>query len=148
MDIVREGHHHTPVVAVTEELKNVAICTSTSKTFNTSGLIGSYALIADMELQKDFLEILKNRDGLSSASIMGIESVMAGYNDGHQWVDELNVYITGNMRFTFDYLKQNIPEIKFTIPESTFLACLDISELPFNMKEIQQALVDIGKLLL
>lgn len=144
MDIVREGHQHTPLVAVTEKLKNVAICTSTSKTFNISGLIGSYALIPDMELQKDFLEILKNRDGLSSASIMGIESVMAGYNDCHQWVDELNVYITGNMHFTFDYLKQNIPEIKFTIPESTFLAWLDINELPFNMQEIQQALVTIG----
>lgn len=143
MDIIREGHHHTPIVAVTEELKNIAICTSTSKTFNTSGLIGSYALIPDMELQKDFLDILKNRDGLSSASIMGIESVMAGYNDCQDWVDGLNTYITENMYFTFDYLKQNIPEIKFTIPESTFLAWLDISELPFNMQEIQQALVTI-----
>lgn len=145
MDIGRMGYQHTPIVAVTEELKNIAICTSTSKTFNTSGLIGSYALIPDVDLQNDFLEILKNRDGLSSASIMGIESVMAGYNDCQEWVDELNVYITGNMRFTFDYLKQNIPEIKFTIPESTFLAWLDISELPFKMEEIQQTLVDIGK---
>ncbi|AEB30186.1 hypothetical protein CAR_c15270 [Carnobacterium sp. 17-4] len=48
------------------------------------------------------------------------------------------------MNFTFDYLKQKIPEIKFTIPESTFLAWLDISEFPFKMEEIQQALVNIG----
>lgn len=145
MDIVREGFRHTPIVAVTEKLKNVAICTSTSKTFNTSGLIGSYALIPDKELQSEFLDILKNRDGLSSASIMGIESMMAGYTDCQEWVDELNTYITENMHVTLDYLKQNIPEIKFTIPESTFLAWLDLSELPFNMEEIQQALVAIGK---
>ncbi|WP_035052240.1 MalY/PatB family protein [Carnobacterium pleistocenium] len=144
MDIVREGHHHTPIVVITEELKNIAICTSTSKTFNTSGLIGSYALIPDMELQKVFLDILKNRDGLSSASILGIESMMAGYKYCHEWVDELNVYVSENMHFTFDYLKQNIPEIKFIIPESTFLAWLDISELSFKMKEIQQALIAIG----
>lgn len=144
MDIVREGHHHAPIVGIAEKLTNIAICTSTSKTFNTSGLIGSYALIPDIDLQNDFLDILKNRDGLSSASIMGIESVMAGYNDCQEWVDELNVYISENMNFTFDYLKQNIPEIRFTIPESTFLAWLDISELPFNMEEIQQALVNIG----
>lgn len=68
-------------------------------------MIGSYALIPDKRLKKIFLEILKNRDGLSSASLMGIESVMAGYNDCKEWVDEINAYITGNMCFKSDYLK-------------------------------------------
>ncbi len=30
-----------PIVGTAEKLTNIAICTSTSKTFNTSGLIGS-----------------------------------------------------------------------------------------------------------
>lgn len=145
MDIVREPYQHIPVVDVTTKLEHIAICTSASKTFNTSGLIGSYALIPDRELQKEFLELLKNRDGLSSASIMGIESIMAGYNNGQMWVDELNDYISNNMNAVARYLKEHIPEMYFTIPESTFLAWVDISGLPFKMEDLQKALIEIGK---
>lgn len=145
MDIVRKENQHIPVTSLTEKLADIAICTSASKTFNTSGLIGSYALIPDKQLQEDFLEILKNRDGLSSASIMGIESIMAGYNEGHQWVDELNEYITENLTLVFNFLKEHIPEIEFTIPESTFLAWMDISKLPFEMDELQNALISVGE---
>lgn len=145
MDIVREPYQHIPVVGLTTKLEQLAICTSASKTFNTSGLIGSYALIPDGELQKEFLEILKNRDGLSSASIMGIESIMAGYNNGQMWVDELNDYISNNLNVVAHYLKEHIPEMHFTIPESTFLAWIDISGLPFDMEDLQRALIEIGK---
>lgn len=145
MDIVRETYQHLPVVSVATKFEQIAICSSASKTFNTSGLIGSYALIPDKRLQEDFLEVLKNRDGLSSASIMGIESIIAGYSSGQNWVDELNEYISSNLTVVANYLKLQIPEIKFTIPESTFLAWIDISGLPFEMEDLQQALIEIGE---
>ncbi|WP_313470138.1 MalY/PatB family protein [Carnobacterium sp.] len=145
MDIVREAYQHIPVIALTDKLEYLAICTSASKTFNTSGLIGSYAIIPSEKLQEEFLELLKNRDGLSSASIMGIESIMAGYNYGQEWVDELNDYISANLNLVAKYLKEHIPEIHFVVPESTFLAWIDISNLPFEMNDLQQALITIGK---
>lgn len=145
MDIVREAYQHIPVIGLTDKIEHLAICTSASKTFNTSGLIGSYAIIPSEKLQEEFLELLKNRDGLSSASIMGIESIMAGYNYGQEWVDELNEYISANLNLVAKYLKEYIPEIHFIVPESTFLAWIDISKLPFEMNDLQQALITVGK---
>lgn len=145
MDIVRKGYQHIPVLSLTDKYNNIAICTSASKTFNTSGLISSYALIPNRLVQEEFLDVLKNRDGLSSASIMGIESIMAGYTQGHQWVDELNEYITENLTVVSNFLKEHLPEIQFTMPESTFLAWMDISTLPFEMDELQKALIEVGE---
>lgn len=145
MDIVREDFKHHPIFSFAKNFKNIALCSSTSKTFNTAGLIGSYMMIPNEETRNEFLYILKNKDGLSSASIMGIESTMTAYNECQEWVEGLNTYLTKNLSIVSQYLKENIPEIKFTIPESTFLAWLDTSDLPFSMEEIQQALIKVGK---
>ncbi|MEH7306647.1 MalY/PatB family protein [Neobacillus drentensis] len=145
MDIVRKPYVHIPIVNAAQDLENICICTSASKTFNTPGLSGSYAIIPNQELKEEFLVTLKNRDGLSSASTLGSIGMMTAYNECGRWVEELNDYIEGNMIAIKYFLEEHIPLACLNVSESTYLAWIDISKLPYSNEELQHALVHHGK---
>jgi len=142
MDILRDQKTHHPVIDYYKYYEKIALCSSTSKSFNVPGLGGSYLFILNEELRSDFQFLLKNRDGLSSASIFGITATIAAYSsEGEQWIEELNKYIDDNILFVEQYLKEEIPKLTFINPEATYLAWIDISDLPFSMQQLQKVLV-------
>ncbi|MBY6272789.1 MAG: beta-cystathionase [Bacillaceae bacterium] len=145
MDIVFGPRPHLPILNVSEELNHVMVCSSASKTFNIPGLGGSYTIIPDPSIRERFLNILKNRDGLSSASIFGMLATIAGYNHCSQWVKELADYIHGNMIAVEDFIRTHLPGVKFRVPESTFLAWIDVSGLSHSSEALQHALVHHAK---
>jgi len=68
------------------------------------------------------------------------------------WLRELRRYLTVNRDFIVDYADQNLPGIRVTKPDATYLIWLDCSELnlkqsPFEffLKEAKVALSDGGK---
>ena len=144
MDILRKGVTHQPIVKYAME--NVAVVTSGSKTFNFPGLIFSYALIPDETIRERFLYELKNCDGLSSTSIFGLEATIAAYTNESRWVDELNDYLDATIVFVTEYLKENHPELLTVPSESTYLMWIDCQKLGIPMKELQKAMIDVGKL--
>ena len=142
MDIVRKEYNHIPLFK--KSIENIAIVTSGSKTFNFPGLLFFFVLIPDLEDGNIFLRYLKQRDGLSSPSIMGMEATITAYNECSEWVEELNNYIDENIKLVQEYLERNLPEIKLVYPESTYLLWLDISGLNMTMDELQERLIKIG----
>lgn len=145
MDVLRDGINHHPIIDYYNFYDNIALCSSTSKSFNVPGLGGSYLFIPNQDLREDFQYLLKNRDGLSSASIFGITATMAAYSkQGEHWIEELNKYIDGNLSYVEEYFKKEIPELTYIKPESTYLAWIDIKKLPFSMQQLQEVLVDKG----
>ncbi|MBC1227171.1 MalY/PatB family protein [Listeria booriae] len=145
MDIVYGDAKYLPILDVATEPQNMCICSSASKTMNTPGLIGSYLLVPDVALRAEFLKQLKQRDALSSVSILGMYATMAGYNESADYVDELVAHLEGNMHYIKTYFDEKIPEIKFRIPEGTYLAWLDISALGVSKEALQEALIHVGK---
>lgn len=145
MDVVYEGHSYTPITSIANELDHVYICTSASKTFNTPSLGGSYALMPNEEVRNKFLEIMKYRDGLSSASIFGELAIIEGYKHAGYWVDELCSYLYNNMKTVKSFIDEELPELQFTIPDSTYLAWIDCSNLNVTSEKLQQTLVQVGK---
>ncbi|MBO0461099.1 MULTISPECIES: MalY/PatB family protein [unclassified Enterococcus] len=143
MDILRKGQQHRPLTEFIQ--KNVAVVTSGSKTFNFPGLIFSYGLIPDPSLRQRFLHQMKEADGLSSTSIFGLVATISAYEKEGSWVTELNQYIDDNIAFVTTYLKQHHPEIIVTKSEATYLMWLDCSQVPFNMEQLQQRMIERGK---
>lgn len=141
MDVVRGGIAHHPILKASGGYEKICLCTSASKTFNIPGLIGSYAMIRDKSLREEYLVTLKNRDGLSSTSTLGMEATMAAYRQCDEWVGELNEYLDQNMEYISRYCQKYLPDIRFTVPEATYLAWLDCSAYPFTMDQIQDVLV-------
>lgn len=42
-------------------------------------------------------------------------------------------------------MQENLPNFKFDIPDATYLAWIDIRNVPFTSKEVQDAFVHVGK---
>lgn len=145
MDIVYKNAQYTPILSLSENRMNMCICTSASKTMNTPGLIGSYLLVPDDALRVAFLKQLKERDALSSVSILGMYATMAAYNESADYADEMVAHLEGNMHFVKSFIDEQMPEIKFEIPEGTYLAWLDVSALGLTKDALQDALVHVGK---
>lgn len=143
MDMTLKARYN-PIVNVATNLNRIFICSSASKTFNTPSLGGSYAFIPNPIVKEKFNLIMKNRDGVSSAAIFGMLAVMVGYNSEDTWVDELRSYIHKNMEVVKHFIDSEIPAIKFTIPESTYLAWIDCSNLNVTNAELQDALINKG----
>lgn len=143
MDVLRKGITHYPILKYVDT--NVALLSSGSKTFNFPGLVFSYALIPDEGLREAFQICLKNQDGLSSASTLGMVGTMTAYNECGYWVDELNDYIDGNIDYVKEYLHKKLPEIVINQSESTYLMWLNIKGLGFDMQELQRVMTEYGK---
>ncbi len=145
-DFVYPGHEFTSYATLGETaLKHAAICTSASKTFNLAGLHNSNTYIYDDEVRQRFLTI-QNKKGYSQSNIMGIVACKAAYTYGEQWHSELVEYLTGNLRFLRDYLKENIPGIRLVEPEGTYLAWLDCKGLGYSDADLNDIIVNKAKL--
>jgi cysteine-S-conjugate beta-lyase len=146
MDIVQKPNRHIPITEPAGDyLEQICICTSASKTFNTPGLGGSYTIIPNEEIKKEFLLTLKNKDGLSSTSTLGAIALMTAYLNCDQWVDDLNAYLKRNMEIVKEFLDTHLPAAHFHVPESTYLAWIDVSDLPYNDQQLQEAMIHYGK---
>lgn len=142
-DIIHTDYKHIPIVNKIINYNRTILITSPSKTFNTASLIGSYALIPNDEIREKFMLQTRYKDFLNSASRLGIEALMVGYNQCDYYIDELVEYIRGNL----EYLREELAKlnINYEIPEATYLAWINVSNLNIDMDILQKQLVEYGK---
>lgn len=144
MDIrIKDAKHH-PLMKYYDEYKDIFTASSSSKTLNTPGLIGSYVIIPDEKIRDEFLGVTRRRDFLNSASIFGMYATMIGYTECDDYIDQLNEYIRGNMELVENFIRDELKDFKFQRPEATYLAWIDARDVPFTSDEIQDALVNVG----
>lgn len=144
MDIrIKDAKHH-PLMKYYGEYKDIFTASSSSKTLNTPGLIGSYVIIPDEKIIDEFLGVTRRRDFLNSASIFGMYATMIGYTECDDYIDQLNEYIRGNMELVENFIRDELKDFKFQRPEATYLAWIDARDVPFTSDEIQDALVNVG----
>ena len=144
MDIQIQDRKHQPLLKYFNQYDELYTASSSSKTLNTPGLIGSYVMIPHAEIRDQFLGITRRRDFLNSASIFGMYATMIGYTQCDDYIEQLNEYIRGNMKFLEDFIKENLPDFHFHRPDATYLAWIDCRDVPFTSDEIQDALVNVG----
>ncbi|WP_211225398.1 MalY/PatB family protein [Atopobium fossor] len=142
-DIILGETPYTPITEIATT--GVALACSSSKTFNTAGLIGSYVCIPEESVRNEFLVELKQRNALSSASIMGMYAQMAAYTRCDYYADGLAEHTRLNMQLIKDFLDCNIKQIAFDIPQGTYLAWMNISGLGVSSQQLQQACVKYGR---
>lgn len=141
-DIIFEGHKQTTIAKVSPEIsQNSVVCTAPSKTFNIAGLQMSNIIIPNKEL-RDKYNIEYEKSHISGPNILGINALMAAYNDSEDWLEELLVYLEGNLDFAIDFLEKRIPKLKVFKSEGTFLLWIDCSSLNMNPEELQEFFVD------
>jgi len=123
-DLVYGGSRHVPVASLHADIaaKTITLI-APSKTFNLAGLQCSVAIIQDPGLRRQYLEA--RRGVVAWVNLMGLIAAEAAYIHGQEWLDQLLVYLEANRNFACDYVREEMPLIRMTKPEGTYLGWLD-----------------------
>ncbi|MDP4207262.1 MAG: PatB family C-S lyase [Bacteroidota bacterium] len=140
-DLIMPGHRHIPMASLSDELANITVTTmAPSKTFNIAGLASSVIITSNSELRRKF-EKLPNSCHLGNGNLFGLAALEAAYTHGDQWLEELLVYLDGNLDLVETYLEK-IPQIKLIRPEGTYLAFLDCREMNLPQAELRKFFIE------
>ncbi|RNW28329.1 MalY/PatB family protein [Citrobacter werkmanii] len=139
MDMVWGDHPHIPWSNVARD--SWALLTSGSKSFNIPALTGAYGMIEDAQSRNDYLSALKGRDGLSSPAVLALTAHIAAYQQGASWLDALRDYLASNLHYVSRELNAAFPELSWQVPQSTYLAWIDLRPLNIDDRELQEALI-------
>lgn len=137
-DFVRKMYHHTPFGTLPEEFSSKAvICTAPSKTFNLAGLQASNIIIADSELRRLFTSEL-NACASFGAGLFGLEACRTAYETGDEWLDALLEYLEGNYAYIREFIRQELPAVKLTELEGTYLAWMDFRQYGLDDDQLKE----------
>ena len=127
-ELLLDGSKHVPPATLSPEIADKTITLiAASKTFNTAGLFCAFAIIPNAELRQRFQQVNDEITGhVSSLGLIAAEAAFSG--DCDDWLAELLVYLRDNRDFVAEYLTENFPEARFTVPQATYLQWLDFSE--------------------
>ncbi len=125
-DFVAKGQKYTPFAS----LPNRAIVDN-SLTFKAASK--SFGLAAQkfawfFSTNKILLERVK-KNLRADISTLGAVANMGALTGGEEWFNQCNEYIDANQSFAVDYIAKNIPMIKATKPQGTYLLWLDCAEV-------------------
>ncbi|TJX66464.1 putative C-S lyase [Soehngenia saccharolytica] len=135
-DIVYKNHRHIPIASLSEELANSTItCISPSKSFSLAGLATSAIIIPNKKMRSLFNNALETSH-IGGGNIFGNIALEEAYNNGEEWLDELLIYLEGNLDYTINYFNEKIPQIKPIRSEGTYLVWLDCSKLGLKGSEL------------
>ena len=64
------------------------------------------------------------------------------FNEGEEWLEQLLAYLDGNFTFIREYCSTNIPKIKPTVPDATYLVWLDCRELNMDNETLRTFMIE------
>ena len=135
-DLTLLPYEHIPFASVSEEAKqNSVVFASPSKAFNMAGLATSYAVIANPTLRRRFESYVEGNE-LAAGNVFAFNTIVAAYNKGEEWLQQMLTYVQGNIDEVVSYIKENIPQLKVIIPQASYLVFIDFSALQLNQKDI------------
>ena len=133
-DLLRSGRTHTPLAKLFPDSERIVTCMAPSKTFNIAGLQFSTIVIPDPELRAAW-----KKTHTEGENPFSLTAAQAAYSDGgYAWLMALREYIDGNFAFTADYFAAHAPKVLFQIPESTYLAWVDVSAYTGPQTELRR----------
>lgn len=143
---MKNCHHTTIALAAPEYMDNIIVFTAPSKTFNLAGLQLCNIFTVNPEF-KSAIDKRLNADGLGCPSYFGVAATTAAYREGDGWLDALMEKIEENFNVLKDFLAQNIPQVRLSPLEGTYLAWTDWQALGQDEEKLTQILRDGGALL-
>ncbi|QTX05443.1 MalY/PatB family protein [Agromyces archimandritae] len=119
---------YTPFLAVSDAAREHGIAvTSASKAFNVAGL--KCALMVSASERVDALVAAMPYEVFWRASQFGVIAGTAAFREGGPWLDGVLGSLDDNRRLLADLLAEELPGVRYRMPEAGYLAWLDLSAL-------------------
>ena len=138
--IYREVRFH-PYLAVSDAARETGICiTSASKAWNLAGLKCAQIVTSDAALNEKLNALPEELPFRSS--ILGAWASVHAYTEGQPWLDAVIEALDENRAYLMTLLKEYLPLAKYRIPQSTYLAWIDLSA--YQVDNPAKVLLDEG----
>lgn len=123
------------------------VLTAATKTFNLAGIKNSMVFIKNPELKQTFEKIQK-QNHQNDINTFGMIGTQAAYEGGEAWLNELLDYLKENIDITYNFFQKELPDVKVSKPEATYLMWLDFSAYHLTDKQLEEKLINEAKVVL
>ena len=122
--ISRPGHPYVPMLSIpgAEEVAYAAI--SPTKAFNLAG-IHTAAMAIPNESIRTKVERQINTDEVAEPNVFSCIASTTAFNQGRQWLAEMNEYVFANRDYAEDFIKNEIPQLHAIHGDATYLLWVD-----------------------
>ena len=129
-DLILEGQH-IPIATLSDEIaQNTLTMIAPSKTYNLAGMACSVLIAQNPDIRDKMAAALQNIS--AHVNIMGYEAAYGAYTGGDEWLRQLLSYLKDNRDYAINYIRAHLPQIKTTVPQSTYLLWMDMRDLPIE----------------
>lgn len=144
------GHQHVPYASLNERTAAHTItAASASKAWNLPGLKAAQIILSN-DAHRDIWA--RSGEAVSDrTAALGYVGATAAYSGGGDWLDEVIDYLDGSRHLLTELLAEHLPQARYTPPQGTYLAWIDISDVPipgragaFFRREADVVLTDGG----
>lgn len=141
-DLIMPGFKHTPFLNACPDLKATTISlTAPSKTFNLAGMQAASAIIPNEELRGLFLQA-ERKTGLVELPSLSYMTTILAYTQCDNWYSAMITTVDMNRQFCEAWLASEIPQVKCTPLEGTYLLWFDLRFLGLDPKELEKAMIN------
>ena len=119
-----------PYLALPAAQRRGIVVTSSSKAFSLAGLKAAIIVTQNQEMFEELNAMPEANHW--RASLLGGFAMAKCFNDGDKWLAETMAQLDHNRKLVKEFLAKYLPEAKYVIPESTYLAWIDISHLGYG----------------
>lgn len=147
-DMTLPGHRHVSFSTVSPHARDISLTfMAPSKTFNMAGLGSSVCYCPNETLRKTFYGYLDGYD-MAGGNIFAYVGAEAAFAHGEEWLAQLLQYLQGNVDCLRDFLAQRLPNVKAILPEASYLAWLDFSDMGLGHEELKDRFVNTARVAL
>ena len=137
-------NHCSYIPFATASDADCAVCISPSKAFNIAGLQIANIIAKDDEVRRKVDKAI-NINEVCDVNPFGVIALQAAYNEGEEWLDQLNEYIYGNYQVAKAMIEKECPQLTVMNLEGTYLMWVDIRQTGMTSKQVSDKLMKEGK---
>lgn len=144
-ELVMPGHVFTPFAAVSKACQDNCITTnSPTKSFNIAGLQIANIITSNAE-DRQKIDRAININEVCDVNPFGVIALQAAYNEGEDWIDQLNIYLWENYQALKTFFKDNLPQLEVIDLEGTYLVWVNVRATGMTGDELTEKLLKEGK---
>jgi cystathionine beta-lyase len=122
--LVYPGAVHRPYASLSAVTAGHTVtATSASKAWNLPGLKAAQFLVSNEADAAHWAGV--GFFAAHGAANLGVVANTAAFDEGEPWLDGVLAYLDRNRRLLGELLAARLPEVRYTMPEGTYLAWLD-----------------------
>ena len=139
-ELIMPGYQFVPFGTITDDC---IVMNSPSKNFNTAGLQIANIITKNPEWRRRIDRAI-NINEVCDVNPFGIVALQAAYNESEDWLDELNQYLWGNYQTLCDFFARELPQLKVSRLEGTYLVWVNHSALGISTDDFFNRLLTEG----